>query len=95
MAREYTSEEILAMQKDAVRRVAQMRKLSQTRVQQQPAPAQKEKPSPEQQSDEAVPGLLDTLFSDSESLLILAVLFLLIREKADAKLILALFYLLL
>lgn len=94
MAREYTSEEILAMQKDAVRRVAQMRKLSQTRVQQPPAPVQKEEPPPALQSNEPS-GLLDTLFSDSESLLILAVLFLLIREKADAKLILALFYLLL
>ncbi len=94
MAREYTSEEILAMQKDAVRRVAQMRKLSQTRVQQSPVP-QKEEPSLARTPEEESAGILDTLLSDSDTLLILGVLFLLIREKADAKLILALVYLLL
>lgn len=96
MAREYTSEEILAMQKDAVRRVAQMRKLSRARVQE---PEQQQEPSKPSETHPAPTGtlgsFLDSIGTDSETLLILAVLFLLIKEKADSTLILALVYLLL
>ena len=96
MAREYTSEEILAMQKDAVRRVAQMRKLSRARVQ-EPEQQQKQPKSPDihPAPTGTLDSFLDSIGTDSETLLILAVLFLLIKEKADSTLILALVYLLL
>ena len=45
MARGYTNEEILAMQKDAIRRVNEMRRMSEEKLR-QTAPPEQQPPSP-------------------------------------------------
>lgn len=125
MTRGYSSEEILAMQKDAIRRVNEMRRISEEKLRQSgafvpPAEPPKPKPQPEptvelpppapEEKPEKLPekpavvlqpqpggfgDLLKLFGRDQETLLLLSLLFLLIREGADTALILALVYILL
>ena len=113
MTRGYSSEEIMAMQRDAIRRVNEMRRISEEKLRQsetaaQPKPAEpvfkvpqspSEPPKPQPVPPAASPGglgaLLQTFGKDHETLLLLSLLFLLIREGADTSLILALVYVLL
>lgn len=110
MTRGYSNEEIMAMQRDAIRRVNEMRRISEEKLRQSgnsALPAAKPPPDPlsipplQQEKLSATPpqgGLGDLLRlfgSDQETLLLLALLFLLIREGADIPLILALVYILL
>lgn len=115
MTRGYSSEEIMAMQRDAIRRVNEMRRISEEKLRQSkaartepvepvPHPPQipadlSEPPKPQPVPSAASPGglgaLLQTFGKDHETLLLLSLLFLLIREGADTSLILALVYVLL
>lgn len=128
MAHGYTSEELLAMQKDAIRRVNEMRRLSEEKLRQSgaapvmntPPPSEPQKKAPEKETaNKSVPretaalaetaapsrsvvgqsgglsALLQKLGGDRETMLLLALLFLLIKEEADVSLILALVYILL
>ena len=113
MARGYTNEEILAMQKDAIRRVNEMRRMSEEKLrqtappEQQPSPPSSspktdEKPAPAQEAPAStehpsggLTAILQSFGGDSETMLLLALLFLLIKEEADTSLILALVYILL
>ena len=112
MARGYTNEEILAMQKDAIRRVNEMRRMSEEKLrqtappEQQPSPPSSpktdEKPAPAQEAPAStehpsggLTAILQSFGGDRETMLLLALLFLLIKEEADTSLILALVYILL
>ena len=115
MTRGYSSEEIMAMQRDAIRRVNEMRRISAEKLRQSgpvppPVPAEpkaeppQEMPKPPEPKPENIPSvtppsgfgaLLQTIGKDHETLLLLSLLFLLIREGADTALILALVYVLL
>lgn len=116
MARGYTNEEILAMQKDAIRRVNEMRRMSEEKLRQTappeqqppspppPSPKEDEKPLPVQEQEISAPtehssggltAILQSFGGDRETMLLLALLFLLIKEEADTSLILALVYILL
>ena len=114
MARSYSNEEILAMQKDAIRRVNEMRRMSEEKLRQTAPPVQEEPKSssgeeadPPKGSTASICGadtgqptggltaLLKSFGGDRETMLLLALLFLLIKEEADTSLILALVYILL
>ena len=114
MARGYTNEEILAMQKDAIRRVNEMRRMSEEKLrqtapsEQQPpspppsSPKTDEKPAPAQEAPAStehpsggLTAILQSFGGDRETMLLLALFFLLIKEEADTSLILALVYILL
>ena len=114
MARGYTNEEILAMQKDAIRRVNEMRRMSEEKLRQTAPPEQQppspppsspqtdEKPAPAQEAPAStehpsggLTAILQSFGGDRETMLLLALLFLLIKEEADTSLILALVYILL
>lgn len=113
MARGYTNEEILAMQKDAIRRVNEMRRMSEEKLRQTAPPEQQPPPPPSSSSKEEHPlpvqevsapaerpsggltAILQSFGGDRETMLLLALLFLLIKEEADTSLILALVYILL
>lgn len=111
MTRGYSNEEIMAMQRDAIRRVNEMRRISEEKLRQSAAaqpekavtpeqhkPPEKPEESPEKPDGDSSGGLgalLQTIAGDHETLLLLALLLLLIREGADTPLILALVYVLL
>lgn len=57
------------------------------------APSPNPDPSPEQESGDPAGGLLDFLLNDNERTLICVLLLILLEEKADTSLILALMYL--
>lgn len=115
MTRGYSSEEIMAMQRDAIRRVNEMRRISEEKLRQsgisppqapaapatEPPPKFPEVSEPKPESTSPVPpegglgAFLQALGKDHETLLLLSLLLLLIREGADTALILALVYVLL
>lgn len=113
----YTQSQIAAMQRDAVRRVNEMQKMSRERLlngtgmpagsmtpppvakRQEPRQSEQEDPPVEQCETEVVSsglaGILDRLHLDSEMILIMLLLLVLVNEGADVKLILALVYIML
>lgn len=89
----YSANDILSMQKDAIRRVREMQKRANVHLQPE-KPKPPEKPVRSQTTDSA--GGLDILKSlgiDSERAMILLLAALLSHEGADQKLIFALLYL--
>ena len=106
-SRNYTREEMMAMQKDAERRVREMQERSKSLVsndlqptvpQPQPPPPPKPKPQPIHNETHANKGFLEGLFPDikidEEKALIIFLLIILARNGADMKMLIALGYLL-
>lgn len=99
--KDYSHSELMSMQQDAIRRVQEMQRRSQEKVQQsrrQPAPESERKP-PQQKKEEGgalspVETILRDLKLDHDRLMILGLLLVLINEGGDRTLILALCYLL-
>lgn len=110
----YTQSQIAAMQRDAMRRVNEMQRISKEKLgsgavapnHAPPVPTStvinefSSEPSPVEQCETEVisdgfTGFLDKLNLDSEMILLVVMLLLLVNEGADIKLILALVYILL
>lgn len=97
---QYQGNDVIRMQQDAVRRVREMQRRANEKLQQSGAaappasvPAQQHTPSPPP-APKASASVLDKLGLDPEKALLLLLIVLLLNEGADQKLILALCYLL-
>lgn len=100
-SRNYTREEMMAMQKDAERRVREMQERSKSLVASEPPPPPPPpppKPQPIHNETHANKGFLEGLFPDikidEEKALIIFLLIILARNGADMKMLIALGYLL-
>lgn len=101
-SRNYTREEMMAMQKDAERRVREMQERSRNIVLNEPPPPPPPPPKPQPQpihnETPVNKGFLEGLFPDikidEEKALIIFLLIILARNGADMKMLLALGYLL-
>lgn len=103
-SRNYTREEMMAMQKDAERRVREMQERSKSLVANDPPPPPPPPPPPQPQPQpihnetHANKGFLEGLFPDikidEEKALIIFLLIILARNGADMKMLIALGYLL-
>lgn len=100
-SKNYTREEMMAMQKDAERRVREMQERSKSLVASEPPPPPPPpppKPQPIHNEKPVNKGFLEGLFPDikidEEKALIIFLLIILARNGADMKMLLALGYLL-
>lgn len=93
----YDSRRVNRMRQEAIRRTQEMRARSAPAASAASSPVTPSKDTPLKKSNDKLKGLLGELIGDgldADKLLIAALLLLLIREKADKKLILALGYIL-
>ena len=92
-----SEQELRRMQQDAQKRVERMRRQANEVISRRPEPPQKPSPKPPEpsppQNDPLAP--VRTFLQDEERLMLLILLYLLYREKADSALLLALVYLIL
>lgn len=100
MNTDFSSAELLAMQREAEQRVFEMQRRARKTLEydEEPLPAEPEPLIERTSSAEkasGIEGLIDLLGKDNERSLILLLLVVLINEEADNELILALLYLLL
>ena len=88
-----SEQELRKMQQDAQKRVERMRRQANEMISRHPdpPPKPKEPSAPPKQGELLAP--LKALLQDEERLMLLILLYLLYREKADPALLLALFYL--
>ena len=94
----YSAAELMVMQRDAAERVRQMQRRARERMAASPPPsppAAERTDLPAGQVTGGAAGLIGSFASDPDRMLLLALIFLLAREEADPKLLLALVYLML
>ncbi len=99
-----TEGEMQKMQQEAIRRAQEMHRRAGAHSRKEPEEPPKEPPRPPEPEEKSPPaslplaadsgGIFDTLFRDKEKTLILGILLLLMDEKTDNGLLLALMYLL-
>ncbi len=88
-----TDSEMRKMQEEAVKRAEEMQSRARAVRQPEPPPRKEDFGMEQPQKPPEKGGLLETLMKDKERTLILALILLLMDEKTDNSLLLALFYL--